>query len=205
VSRGEGGATGIAGKAGANGGPGTKGNNGDFDSNRELVRRGYFFESYVKAMKPWALNVYGKDPNAAEWSKVYAGVPWYICSVRPGNGSPGGAGTPGTDGGPGTNGGNSARILLQVKNASRLLVDVTNESGAPGAGGTGGAGGIGGPGGPPGDRDIARRCPPAQVGPQGPNGASGKDGAPGRAGFREPVCTIIGGVKSEGCRLFEGV
>jgi hypothetical protein len=110
-----------------------------------------------------------------------------VCDQAPTEGVRGTDGTDGQDGTDGANGGDSARVVVDVTEASPFNVAIEAEPGKGGAVGQGGARGLGGPGGGPGENKAP--CPAAEVGPMGRDGRYGLPGRnAGKAGRRNSTC-----------------
>jgi len=201
ANRGQTGARGVSGKDGAVGLAGAKGRPADFDANPK-VHINPFGPAPHPSIKQNALNLLKIYKDDSELRRKQNGVPWFLCTVQPGDGTRGDQGAAGTDGGNGTPGGASARVLIIVAEPTDFQVDVSNDGGRGGAAGPGGAGGPGGGGGAPGDLDPVLLCTAAKAGEVGPVGPRGRDGEVGKTGFRNPVCLKLGTRESEGCAFF---
>jgi hypothetical protein len=204
VNRGQPGAPGRDGAKGATGKTGAAGSAGDLEPNPK-----FYIDPWGRPLPPSIKQValnrlknYGSDD---EIRRVVGGIPAFICSPPPGNGSRGGQGGIGENGGNGTHGGASARFVLQVGNSDGLEIDPVNEGGRGGRAGRGGVGGDGGAGGAAGPLDVGKLCSAAKPGEVGPTGAPGKDGLAGKDGFRTPMCIRIGDRESEGCAAYSNL
>lgn len=138
---------------------------------------------------------------------------WFFCDPPR---APGVQGSPGAMGGVGRNGlpgGNSAKVNVEIADASEGEVFISNKPGIGGEPGTGGPGGEGGPGGDPGkidwqthaskmpggaNLDLFYLCQPVQ-GAVGPVGPIGPAGAKGEDGFQAPYCLQLGNSKTGLC------
>jgi len=196
VARGEHGGDGIAGKQGEPGKKqGAKGKNGQCGH--------VDGDNYCQQMdvQSWArLKQIIKSSSLTGFSKFYNR---FYCKVQTEDGKPGEAGNPGRPGTNGGDGGDSARVLVEIKNATEIKVQIESIAGHGGKGGRGGYGGQGGPGGIPGVPDHLALCRFAMPGPQGPLGPRGPLGASGALGKEQPWCKKLGSTWVGDCEVID--
>ena len=126
------------------------------------------------------------------------------CISETGDGLPGEQGSGGNNGGNGGRGGDSARVYVELENASALQIKAYSNPGQGGAGGSGGQGGDGGRGGAPGDHnlDYFGNCRDAAQGPNGVRGDKGQPGRQGGSGNTLPMCIKLGTTTFGDCEKF---
>ncbi len=107
------------------------------------------------------------------------------CGTHPTNGEDGKPGINGNAGADGQDGGDTGMLVFNIKDSSKLNVEVAQKAGKPGLPGKGSPGTAGGIGGAAGDHK--QLCSPAQAGKNGQPGENGKDGKPGQPGKKTEI------------------
>lgn len=194
------------GENGAAGGPGSNGGNGMRGADGQYALSTHFPWNGGCGCGPRAHQLREEIRKGNGFARLFFDVERnnHRCIQQPGDGNTGQAGAPGNPGSPGGKGGNSARVYVEIVDATQLKVDVFLMPGKGGAGGAGGIGGRGGPGGNPGSSalDHYSNCRVAQAGRPGPNGTNGNPGLAGAAGMEEPICLRLGESKTPDCNKF---
>lgn len=114
-----------------------------------------------------------------------------LCTRNPTDGTPGANGEQGRPGIKAGDGGNSGKIIVEIEEPSKFVVEPFQDVGLGGRSGVGGPGQEGGEGGPAGD-SSSNECQTAKQGPKGATGAKGIDATPSINGSIEISCISIG-------------
>lgn len=193
VKRGEHGGNGHTGNQGKKGEDGRSGNPAVL---QRLISPGYLGMDEAKLAQYYERLEQAYPSCDGIWSR------YYVCVDPPNNG--GDNGGTGKRGGDGASGGKTSALWINIADASRLDLRVSEEPGLGGTGGAGGVGGLGGYGGKRGATDKHCLCRPAErEGRNGPLGLRGIDGASGANGTVAPSCVRLGPLTQGDCAYFE--